>query len=359
MNNLAESIQINVTTLLNDKLLAFYPVGDKFWISYFLDIIKECKVTDNTYLLIPKGMEQDFKSIANDYSVEISTTPLDCDYIININHVFTPSKLERQVRKRKDPKLSYIFEVKTEKDLETAEAFFFRDDNLISSRYLNMPLAKKLALALRKTSVSPNHITFMTFLTGIAATCSAYMGSYFTDVIAAVLLQVALTLDLTDGYLARLTNKSSDFGHWFDTYIDSFLNIAIIVGVVAGAGINNSPLLALFGLIWIISFHSTSCHFWFREVFSLREGVTVSSEENSVANDGKTDGLLIKLKNVVKIIINACSGLDSKFHVISLLLILNMKTSLIYFMGSINLLVFFLVFMAEYKSKKQAENAFM
>jgi phosphatidylglycerophosphate synthase len=357
VNNDIDSIrlQLDATHELDGKLLALYHVGDKLWINHFLEIIWYNDSLDITDIIIPKGASKLFQEITERYSVKLIEVPVENNTNININidvkYLFIPSKLSKLIQKRSNNiESAYITEIKSINDLKSSESFMFRDGWLVSSRYLNMPLAKFFALKLRNTSITPNQITVMTFVAGIAATVFASLGTYSSDVAAAIFLQIALTLDLTDGYLARLTYKSSVFGHWFDTYIDSFLNIAIVVGVVIGAGIDEKPYLAGFGAIWIISFHSTSCNFWFKELFKLRNGEQDDLNKTEASHPPIYElKLKHKFKNAAKFILNACSGLDSKFHIISILLILNMKSFLIVGMALVNLALFILSFFEEYK----------
>ena len=71
-----------------------------------------------------------------------------------------------------------------------------------------MPIARRIALFLKNyTNITPNQVTVFTFFIGVIGALLICKGSYYTDLIAIIFLQLALTFDLSDGYLARIKNK--------------------------------------------------------------------------------------------------------------------------------------------------------
>ncbi|HJJ27795.1 MAG TPA: CDP-alcohol phosphatidyltransferase family protein [Methanocorpusculum sp.] len=87
-----------------------------------------------------------------------------------------------------------------------------------------------------KTGITPNQITFLSFLFGLGAAFCYFCGAFL---IGSILLAVSGILDLTDGSVARLNNKKSDFGaiiDWIvDKYVDGFVLFAVGLSVfIAG-----------------------------------------------------------------------------------------------------------------------------
>ena len=111
-------------------------------------------------------------------------------------------------------------------------------------------LAGWLIRPFKNTPLHPNHITTITLLLGI---CSALIFAFAIEKawLAALLFMLAVFTDHMDGELARITGKSSRFGHNYD-YIVGGLNymmlftsigiglmaeygfLALILGIVAG-----------------------------------------------------------------------------------------------------------------------------
>lgn len=95
-------------------------------------------------------------------------------------------------------------------------------------------LALWLVRPLKHSWVTPNHLTTVRLLVGLAA-CAAFMpGSYGWANIGALLLVLSNFLDHTDGELARLSGKTSRFGHLYDLASDAFVTIALFVAIGVG-----------------------------------------------------------------------------------------------------------------------------
>jgi len=97
-----------------------------------------------------------------------------------------------------------------------------------------------MILPLVNTPVTPNHLTTLRLLTGIAAAWAFAMGDYFWTAWGGLLFALSALLDRADGELARLSGKSSSWGHWYDLYCDMFVNVVLFVGI--GIGLTNSVL---------------------------------------------------------------------------------------------------------------------
>jgi phosphatidylglycerophosphate synthase len=91
-------------------------------------------------------------------------------------------------------------------------------------------LARRLVLPLRHTAVHPNHVTTAGLAAGLAA-AALYAGGHAN--VGAALFVAAALLDHADGELARLTGKTSRFGHTYDRLAD----LAVKLGLFLSAGI--------------------------------------------------------------------------------------------------------------------------
>jgi len=112
------------------------------------------------------------------------------------------------------------------------------------------------------TPVTPNHLTTMRLLTGIAAAIFMAMGEARWLDIGAWVFILSVILDRADGDLARLTGRTSPFGHRYDIIADAVCNALILTGLGVGLrggeyGFWSIPLGALAGLsvvaiLWIV-----------------------------------------------------------------------------------------------------------
>lgn len=86
--------------------------------------------------------------------------------------------------------------------------------------------------------VQPNHFTTLRLLVGLGgAACFAFDQR---PNVAALLIVLSNFLDHTDGELARLGNKSSRFGHYYDLVSDALVTVGMFVGI--GIGLAAGPL---------------------------------------------------------------------------------------------------------------------
>jgi phosphatidylglycerophosphate synthase len=113
-------------------------------------------------------------------------------------------------------------------------------------------LARRLVAPLINSWVRPNHLTTLRLLVGLAAAVAFLPGRYAWSNVAALLLVLSNFLDHTDGELARMSGKSSRFGHIYDLASDAAVTIslfiAIGIGVAAKPGIDLGVPAAVLGL---------------------------------------------------------------------------------------------------------------
>jgi archaetidylinositol phosphate synthase len=85
-----------------------------------------------------------------------------------------------------------------------------------------------------RTVVTPNHLTALRLLTGIAAAILLAGGDSFWSDIAGAVFLLSFLLDRADGELARQSARISLRGHSFDLYADYSANILIFLGMGVG-----------------------------------------------------------------------------------------------------------------------------
>lgn len=84
------------------------------------------------------------------------------------------------------------------------------------------------------TPVTPNHLTTLRLVTGVAAAVAFAVGEYFWTCWGGMLFLISALLDRADGELARLSGRISTTGHWYDLYCDMVVNALIFVGIGIG-----------------------------------------------------------------------------------------------------------------------------
>lgn len=90
-------------------------------------------------------------------------------------------------------------------------------------------LARRLVRPLKNTRVSPNHLTTLRLLIGVAGIACIAQGGYAWSNWGALLVVVSNFVDHTDGELARISGKSSKIGHFYDLASDALITVLLFV----------------------------------------------------------------------------------------------------------------------------------
>ncbi|ACM23251.1 CDP-alcohol phosphatidyltransferase family protein [Thermotoga neapolitana] len=102
-------------------------------------------------------------------------------------------------------------------------------DGWISS-LLNRRISTRITnfILKRNWNVTPNQMSFVSFLIGMIA-----FPFYLIKMpwLAAIFIQISSILDGVDGEIARARNMSSNWGAFFDTMLDRFVDIFAVLGV--------------------------------------------------------------------------------------------------------------------------------
>lgn len=144
-------------------------------------------------------------------------------------------------------------------DVDTPEMLAHGEKTLLSrlvkptdgwvSRYFNRPVSTRISRWLVRTPVTPNMVTLVTFLTGLAGAWFVLDGTYWPVLLGALLFQVSSILDGCDGEVAVLTFRESKYGSWLDTITDNLTYLAFFSAVVwAYAGGSDETVIRSLGL---------------------------------------------------------------------------------------------------------------
>ena len=87
------------------------------------------------------------------------------------------------------------------------------------------------------TFVTPNHLTTLRLLIGLAGALCLARGGFVWANAGALLIVLSNFVDHTDGELARISGKSSRIGHFYDLACDAVVTVLLFVGMGLGMGI--------------------------------------------------------------------------------------------------------------------------
>ena len=89
-------------------------------------------------------------------------------------------------------------------------------------------IARICVLPLINTSISPNHITVIRLITGLLA-CAAFASKL--NILGGIFWLISSFLDRADGELARISGKTTEWGHKFDYYCDTFITALFFISI--------------------------------------------------------------------------------------------------------------------------------
>lgn len=116
------------------------------------------------------------------------------------------------------------------------------------SRWLNRYLSLAVTRLLLDTRVTPNQMTVVATLIGVAGVAAVFSSTWAGVGVGAVLVQLQSILDGCDGEIARLKFQASPFGAWLDNVLDDLVNAAFGLALgVAAAALLGQPLWKWFG----------------------------------------------------------------------------------------------------------------
>jgi ornithine--oxo-acid transaminase len=121
-------------------------------------------------------------------------------------------------------------------------------------------IARRAVRPLVNTSITPNHLTTLRLVTGVAAAAAFAVGDYFWTAWGGLLFVISAFLDRADGELARMKEQTSSQGHRYDLISDAAVTVLLFIGI--GIGLSNSTLGWWAPLLGIVSGASVAAIFW-------------------------------------------------------------------------------------------------
>ena len=117
----------------------------------------------------------------------------------------------------------------------------------VSSKPWDAQLAAALVRPLVNTRVSPNVLTTIRLVVGLVGTALFATGRHAN--LAAFTIVFSNFLDHTDGELARMSGRSSRFGHFYDLASDALITVALFACIGIGLAESNGPSAVVAGTL--------------------------------------------------------------------------------------------------------------
>lgn len=108
------------------------------------------------------------------------------------------------------------------------------DQDGVVSYHAFRPISRLMTRAVLNTRVSPNHVSTVALLCGVAAAICAAFGGYYPVLAAGLLYWAGAVIDCVDGEIARLRIEGSKLGEWLDTLADDVSTYGLLAGLGIG-----------------------------------------------------------------------------------------------------------------------------
>jgi len=137
-----------------------------------------------------------------------------------------------------------------EVDKERDQPVISHSDSPIIDRYIIRKISGFITGLLVNTPVTPNQVTIISLILGIASAAFFSHGAHTYTIIAGLFYFISTVFDQCDGEVARYKQMTSDFGKTFDIIVDSIVNATITIGItIAIYKTNGSGLSIIAGLL--------------------------------------------------------------------------------------------------------------
>lgn len=106
----------------------------------------------------------------------------------------------------------------------------------IIARTVNRRISGPLTRELLRTGLAPDVATVLAFATTLAAAGLIAVGNWWAMAAGGLGVMLGSALDGVDGELARVSGRASRRGAALDTLLDRYADLAVVLGLVVGAG---------------------------------------------------------------------------------------------------------------------------
>ena len=112
--------------------------------------------------------------------------------------------------------------------------FHLKPSDGVFAKFNKLVVAEPLIRFFLHTPATPNFITTLGLLLGVAAGVAFAQGSYWWSLFGALLSYSSAIMDHCDGMVARLKFQETKFGTWFESAVDYASYLAIFSGLAVG-----------------------------------------------------------------------------------------------------------------------------
>ncbi len=175
------------------------------------------------------------------------------------------------------------------------------------SKILNRPISLRISKILLKTGITPNQISVLSFVIGLAGASFFFIGEYFYLILGGILIHIHSIVDGCDGEVARLKLRQTKYGGWLDSVLDRYVDAAIILGLIYGYWSITGDVT-----IWIIGF--------FAIIGSFLNSYTGDKYDSIFRNGDMTKRSKFRMGRDVRLLLITIGALTNQIPIILIIL---------------------------------------
>jgi len=140
-------------------------------------------------------------------------------------------------------------------------------------------ISNKTTAVLLRSPLTPNQLTSLSLVSGLAAAWLFASAHYGYGIAAALLLVVSYVLDNCDGEIARAKGLTSEFGRKFDDISDWWVHAALFIGI--GFGVEAQSGNSIWWWFGIAAGAGATINYLIVQFLALRSDNDAPSEESA------------------------------------------------------------------------------
>ncbi len=178
------------------------------------------------------------------------------------------------------------------KTLKLSDSYRWCDEEIVNL-LISRPLANLIVRVVYPTSVSPNHLTFLSLIAGLTAALLIICRQVSLFIVAALFVLLKDVLDSADGQLARARQQYTRFGRFFDSLVDVMVNavLFIAIGIYVMNEYEKIWLMGLASLAFLSTTLRVSYHVYYMVSFlHLKQQYTNNRLNEEIINGDENEG---------------------------------------------------------------------
>ncbi|MGR3295579.1 MAG: CDP-alcohol phosphatidyltransferase family protein [Candidatus Bathyanammoxibius sp.] len=182
-------------------------------------------------------------------------------------------------------------EITSQQSMDESKNKLSRRLTLETDSPFSVPVSRKISRLVTgvmvKLPITPNQITLLSLVIGLAACWFYLQGDYWYSVLGAMTLYASIILDLSDGEVARLKFMSSKYGALLDTLCDStvFSGVLFCAAVAIRRNLDAPNIIAVGAIAAVVIFICSNLYFYLHSVREEPESDPANSILRSFANE--------------------------------------------------------------------------